>query len=160
MDSPNDDFSPHLTEDILRDALHDLPSECVPIAELVREERMFANWSDDEHTLGRPKVLPHEKNLPDPSEVEGRDPNPYSDPHQDDTRESIIGHPDGTSFDQPDEGEAAQVAELRSWATERGAMPGRDAVRQRFECGSGKANRLREAAKRPVLSLAVEARDA
>jgi Domain of unknown function (DUF4326) len=47
----NDDITRHLSEDILREALDGLPEECVAIAEEIREERIFASWSDDEREL-------------------------------------------------------------------------------------------------------------
>jgi Domain of unknown function (DUF4326) len=46
-----DDISPHLTEDILRASLDELPEECQRIAEEIREERIFASWSDREREL-------------------------------------------------------------------------------------------------------------
>jgi transcriptional regulator with XRE-family HTH domain len=47
----NDDITRHLSEDILREALEGLPEECVAIAEEIREERIFASWSDEEREL-------------------------------------------------------------------------------------------------------------
>ena len=46
-----DDIFPHLTEDILREALEGLPGECAEVVEEIREERIFASWSDDERGL-------------------------------------------------------------------------------------------------------------
>lgn len=46
-----DDISVHLTEDVLRDALDDLPAECAGVAEQIREERMFADWTEHERQL-------------------------------------------------------------------------------------------------------------
>jgi DNA-binding CsgD family transcriptional regulator len=47
----NDDIITHLNEDLLRGALDDLPEECRSIAEEIREERIFASWSDREREL-------------------------------------------------------------------------------------------------------------
>ncbi len=47
----NDDISRQLNEDTLREALDGLPEECVAVAEEIREERIFATWSDDERDL-------------------------------------------------------------------------------------------------------------
>jgi hypothetical protein len=47
----NSDISPHLSEDVILEALTALPDECVAIAEEIREERIFASWSDDERLL-------------------------------------------------------------------------------------------------------------
>lgn len=40
-----------LSEDVLRDALEGLPAEAADVAERIREERIFADWSDDERDL-------------------------------------------------------------------------------------------------------------
>jgi DNA-binding MarR family transcriptional regulator len=40
-----------LAEEILREALDGLPPECAEVAEQIREERIFASWSDDERDL-------------------------------------------------------------------------------------------------------------
>ncbi|MGH3424247.1 MAG: hypothetical protein ACRDO8_05940 [Nocardioidaceae bacterium] len=42
----NDDILSHLSEDVLRNALDGLPGQCADIAEQIREERIFANWTD------------------------------------------------------------------------------------------------------------------
>ena len=47
----NDDISTNLSEDVLRAALEELPDECAAIAEEIREERIFASWSDGEREL-------------------------------------------------------------------------------------------------------------
>lgn len=41
----------NITEDLLRTALEDLPEECIAVAEEIREERIFASWSDREREL-------------------------------------------------------------------------------------------------------------
>lgn len=47
------DISPHLTEDLLQEAAAGLPSEvdAESIIEEIRQERIFASWSDDERDL-------------------------------------------------------------------------------------------------------------
>jgi len=50
-DDVNDDILTHLSEDILRGALAGLPEECMAVAEEIREERIFAAWSDAERDL-------------------------------------------------------------------------------------------------------------
>jgi hypothetical protein len=47
----NDDILHQLTEDLLREALVDLPAECQQAAEQIREDQIFATWSGDERTL-------------------------------------------------------------------------------------------------------------
>jgi hypothetical protein len=47
----SDDITRHLTEDQLQEALTGLPKECIAIAEEIREERIFAAWSDAERDL-------------------------------------------------------------------------------------------------------------
>jgi transposase len=48
-----DDVSPHLTEDLLREAAEGMPAEVdvERIVEEIRQERIFAAWSDDERAL-------------------------------------------------------------------------------------------------------------
>jgi hypothetical protein len=40
-----------LVEEVLREALNSLPGECVEVAEQIRDERIFAAWSDGEREL-------------------------------------------------------------------------------------------------------------
>jgi hypothetical protein len=49
----NDDILTQLTEDVLREAAQLLPPEVdpEPLVEEIREERIFASWSDDERDL-------------------------------------------------------------------------------------------------------------
>ena len=48
-DDVNADVSGHLTEDLLREAAADLPIDADAIVEEIRQERIFATWTDDEH---------------------------------------------------------------------------------------------------------------
>lgn len=50
-DDVNADFSGQLSEDLLREAAVDLPIDAAAVMEQVREERIFASWSDDERDL-------------------------------------------------------------------------------------------------------------
>jgi hypothetical protein len=45
------DISAHLAEDVLNEALEEMPSACVDAAEAFREERLFSTWADDERAL-------------------------------------------------------------------------------------------------------------
>jgi transcriptional regulator with XRE-family HTH domain len=47
----NDDNLHQLTEDLLREAAADLPIDAEAIVEEIRQERIFATWSDDEREL-------------------------------------------------------------------------------------------------------------
>jgi transcriptional regulator with XRE-family HTH domain len=49
----NDDNLHQLTEDLLREAAADLPIDVETIVEEIRQERIFASWSDDERDLLR-----------------------------------------------------------------------------------------------------------
>lgn len=46
-----DDISPHLTEDLLREAAEGLPVNGEAIVEEIRQERIFAQWTDGERDL-------------------------------------------------------------------------------------------------------------
>lgn len=48
----------------------------------------------------------------------------------------------------------ARIADLRAFVAEFGKMPGRDVVKARYGVGSSTANRLREQAARPQLTIA------
>lgn len=45
------DISPQLSEDLLREAATDLPIDAESVVEEIRQERIFATWSDDERDL-------------------------------------------------------------------------------------------------------------
>jgi transcriptional regulator with XRE-family HTH domain len=47
----NDDVLQQLSEELLREAASDLPIDAESIVEEIREERIFATWSDDERDL-------------------------------------------------------------------------------------------------------------
>lgn len=45
------DISAHLAEDVLAEALEDMPAVCEEAAEAVREDRLFATWTEGERAL-------------------------------------------------------------------------------------------------------------
>lgn len=47
----SDDVSPQLTEDLLREAADGMPEEVEAIVEEIRQERIFAQWTDGERDL-------------------------------------------------------------------------------------------------------------
>lgn len=55
-------ISPHLTEDLLREALDGLPEETREVANRIREERIFSAWSDEERGLLE-RLRNHEKTV-------------------------------------------------------------------------------------------------
>jgi len=46
-----DDITRHLTEDLLREAADDLPVDVDAVVEEIRQERIFAQWTDEERAL-------------------------------------------------------------------------------------------------------------
>lgn len=84
------------------------------------------------------------------------EPEPFANPSG--TLSAPATTPDGTRTEPapPPVGDddAERLADLRAYAAELGKMPGRDAVKARYGCGSSTANRLREQAARPQLAIA------
>lgn len=62
----NDDISPHLTEDLLREALESLPPECEQAAEEIREDRIFGDGTGlaPGRVLAACIIRPHKRKTP------------------------------------------------------------------------------------------------